>query len=71
MSNKEIKILRKILAVKVIGMIGSRELQFKISPEQASDEWRAKIAAKFPGIVILNGMTDAELDRVIDKNGVN
>lgn len=70
-TNLQIKILRKALAANVIGMVGSRELRFKFGPGTLTPERRAAIAAKYPGIVLLNDLSDEQLDRVIENNGVD
>lgn len=52
--------LKGTLKRKVVGItLDGRELHFKVAPAALTDEVRARIAAAHPGIIVLNGMSDA------------
>jgi hypothetical protein len=61
--------VRKACKRHVVGITSDgKELQFKIAPEHL-EMMRAKILAKYPGMVILNGLDDAAIIAAARKSG--
>ena len=65
---QDLKAIKSATRKRVIGIHGGKELQFK-APVPLSDAHRAAITAKYPGIVILNGLGDDDLLKAIDLVG--